>query len=145
MPSHPWQHSSLAIGRGHMQSVIFPHYHLAAPSGASNRVMMPLAAHSHPHRQPNPHSSQRPYPLMPRLPTRLSFTVPGRPGLSEVIRSVAPHAHPRTVRRVERSSDGATRALPTEQEQKRIEALIHAQNVSCDNKHSREEHVNVRR
>ena len=147
IPPHPRQPSFPTIGRGDLNSAVFPHHNLTAPLGAPNWHIMSLAAHSHPHNQPKPRSSQQHYPLMPPLPTRphSSFPVPSRPITSGVIRNAHPHARPPTVSPVGRSSSGASRALSREQEKKRIEALIHTQNVSRDSEYSREELVKKRK
>ncbi len=141
IPSHSRQHPKPHIDRYHMESATVPHYHLAAPSGVPHYHLMPLVAHSHPHHQA--HLSQRHYRLMHHLPSRppSTFAVPLSRGPSVVIQNAHSHPHPHapTVGQVGQSSNGASRALSTEQERKRIEALIQAQNVSGDQEYTPEQ------
>ena len=134
---HPTPH----VDRYHMESATIPHYHQAALSGVPHYHMMPLVAHSNPHHQP--HLSQHRYCLMHHLLScpPSTFAVPFHRDNSTVMQNAHSHSHTHapTVCRVGQPPNGATRILSTEQERKRIEDLVQAQNVSHDNEYTPEQ------
>ena len=138
---HSRQHPTPHIDRYHMEPATIPHYHLAAPSSVPRYHMLPLVAHSNPPHQP--HLSQHSYRMIRHLPScpRSTFAVPLARGNSAVIQNARSRSYPHapSVRRVEQQPNGGTKALPTEQERKRIEAVVQAQNLSHDNEYTQEQ------
>ncbi len=139
--THSGQHPIPHIDRYHKEPATIPHHDRAAPSGVPHYDMLPLVAHSNPPHQP--HLSQHSYRMIRHLPScpRSTFAVPLARGNSAVIQNARSRSYPHapSVRRVEQQPNGGTKALPTEQERKRIEAVVQAQNLSHDNEYTQEQ------